>query len=97
MINIPGIISIILFYLMILGVGIWAAKKQPKGADDSEEVMLAGRSIGIFVGIFTMTGENCGICIIDSIIFSGTGENCRICIISIIIIIFTMTGENCRI
>ena len=57
MINVGGIISIVLFYLMILGVGIWAAKKQPEGADDSEDVMLAGRSIGIFVGIFTMTGK----------------------------------------
>ncbi|KAF2355067.1 Sodium/solute symporter [Trinorchestia longiramus] len=55
MINIGGIVSIILFYLMILAVGIWAAKKQPVGEDDSEDVMLAGRSIGIFVGIFTMT------------------------------------------
>lgn len=57
MINIAGIVSIVVFYLVILGVGIWAAKKQPEGADDSEDVMLAGRSIGVFVGIFTMTGK----------------------------------------
>ena len=55
--NIGGLIAIVLFYLLILFVGIWAAKKKPEGvADDAEEVMLAGRSIGVFVGIFTMTG-----------------------------------------
>lgn len=57
MINIAGVISIILFYVLILAVGIWAARKKPAGNDSEEEVMLAGRSIGLFVGIFTMTGK----------------------------------------
>lgn len=57
MINISGVISIALFYLLILGVGIWAARKKQAGNDSEEEVMLAGRSIGLFVGIFTMTGN----------------------------------------
>lgn len=57
MINISGVISIVLFYLLILGVGIWAARKKQAGNDSEEEVMLAGRSIGLFVGIFTMTGN----------------------------------------
>ncbi|KAG5899415.1 hypothetical protein JTB14_033608 [Gonioctena quinquepunctata] len=57
MINIAGIISIILFYILILGVGIWAGRKKEEGNDSEEEVMLAGRNIGLFVGIFTMTGE----------------------------------------
>lgn len=56
-INIGGVVAIVIFYLMILFVGIWAAKKKPDGDDDADDVMLAGRSIGIFVGIFTMTGE----------------------------------------
>ncbi|KAG6448170.1 high-affinity choline transporter 1 [Manduca sexta] len=55
MINIAGVISIILFYVLILAVGIWAGRKKPPGNDSEEEVMLAGRSIGLFVGIFTMT------------------------------------------
>lgn len=55
MINIAGIISIVLFYILILGVGIWAARKKEVGNDSEEEVMLAGRNIGLFVGIFTMT------------------------------------------
>ncbi|XP_022098249.1 high-affinity choline transporter 1-like [Acanthaster planci] len=49
-----GVIAIIVFYLLILGVGLWAARKS-KGKNDSEDVMLAGRNIGLFVGIFTMT------------------------------------------
>ena len=57
MINIAGVVSIVLFYLMILIVGIWAGRKKQAGNDSEEEVMLAGRSIGLFVGIFTMTGK----------------------------------------
>lgn len=55
MINIAGVVSIILFYLVILIVGIWAGRKKEAGNDSEEEVMLAGRNIGLFVGIFTMT------------------------------------------
>ena len=58
MINVAGIISIVLFYILILAVGLWAARKKQSGDDSEEEVMLAGRSIGLFVGIFTMTGES---------------------------------------
>jgi Na+/pantothenate symporter len=57
MINIAGIVSIVIFYILILAVGLWAARKKQAGDDSEEEVMLAGRSIGLFVGIFTMTGE----------------------------------------
>lgn len=42
--------------MLILGVGIWAGRKKEAGNDSEEEVMLAGRNIGMFVGIFTMTG-----------------------------------------
>lgn len=57
MLNIGGLVSIVLFYLLILLVGIWAGRKKASGNDSEEEVMLAGRSIGLFVGIFTMTGK----------------------------------------
>lgn len=53
-VNVPGLIAIILFYLIILGIGLWAAWRR-KGEVNTEEVMLAGRDIGIFVGILTMT------------------------------------------
>ena len=60
-VNIAGVISVILFYILILMVGIWAGRKQKKITEDgdeteTEEVMLAGRNIGLFVGVFTMTG-----------------------------------------
>ncbi|XP_054155063.1 high-affinity choline transporter 1-like [Oppia nitens] len=60
-INIAGVLSVIIFYIMILLVGIWAGRKKKTHEDgqgdefEQEEVMLAGRNIGIFVGIFTMT------------------------------------------
>ncbi|KAK3091589.1 hypothetical protein FSP39_020993 [Pinctada imbricata] len=53
-VNIPGLISIIVFYLLILVIGIWASRKI-KGKHDTENLMLAGRNIGLLVGIFTMT------------------------------------------
>eukprot|EP00058_Branchiostoma_floridae_P017811 XP_002603300.1 hypothetical protein BRAFLDRAFT_119704 [Branchiostoma floridae] len=57
-VNIPGIIAIVVFYLLILGIGLWAARrgaqKNPDGPE-SEDVMLAGRDIGLVVGMFTMT------------------------------------------
>lgn len=56
MINIAGVVSIVLFYVLILAVGFWAGRKKEAGNDSEEEVMLAGRNIGLFVGIFTMTG-----------------------------------------
>ncbi|KAK8386520.1 hypothetical protein O3P69_010863 [Scylla paramamosain] len=52
--NVAGLVAIIVFYLIILGIGLWAAWRR-KGEASTEEVMLAGRDIGIFVGILTMT------------------------------------------
>ena len=58
-IHIPGLIAIIIFYLLILLVGLWAGRKAKQtGADaNTESVMLAGRNIGLLVGVFTMTGK----------------------------------------
>lgn len=62
-VNVPGIIAILVFYLLILGVGLWAARKSKgagtsdDGTTESEDVMLAGRNIGMLVGVFTMTGK----------------------------------------
>lgn len=52
--DISGLVAIIVFYLLILLVGMWAARKST--GTDTDDVMLAGRNIGVFVGIFTMTG-----------------------------------------
>lgn len=60
--NVAGLISIIIFYLLILAIGIFAAwrkkKNQAKATtseEETNEVILAGRSIGLVVGCFTMT------------------------------------------
>lgn len=59
--NIAGVFSVVIFYIIILFVGIWAGRKKKTDGEgdefETEEVMLAGRNIGIFVGIFTMTGK----------------------------------------
>lgn len=57
-IHIPGLIAIIVFYLLILLVGLWAGRKAKQTGEgaSSENVMLAGRNIGLLVGVFTMTG-----------------------------------------
>ena len=61
--NWVGLASIIVFYLAILGVGLWASRKtgKKKGEEDEEsdieaDLLLAGRNIGLWVGICTMTG-----------------------------------------
>ncbi|CAF92317.1 unnamed protein product, partial [Tetraodon nigroviridis] len=64
-IHIEGLAAIIIFYILILFVGIWAAwKNKNSGVGDSgersESIMVGGRDIGLFVGGFTMTGEFVG-------------------------------------
>ncbi|XP_072143768.1 high-affinity choline transporter 1-like [Dermacentor andersoni] len=62
-VNVPGLVAIVFFYLVILVVGIWAGRKgggQEKDSQnvtigDQSNIMLAGRNIGLFVGVFTMT------------------------------------------
>ncbi|XP_023673232.1 high-affinity choline transporter 1 [Paramormyrops kingsleyae] len=59
-IHVEGLAAIVIFYVLILLVGIWAAWKNKnsgveEGADRSEIIMVGGRDIGLFVGGFTMT------------------------------------------
>ncbi|KAG1651844.1 High-affinity choline transporter 1 [Nymphon striatum] len=56
--NIPGIVSLIIFYFLILAVGVWASRKKGKSTNvsgETEDNILAGRNIPAAVGIFTMT------------------------------------------
>ncbi|ELU02454.1 hypothetical protein CAPTEDRAFT_214938 [Capitella teleta] len=54
--NVWGLVGVIAFYIVILIIGIYASwKTKSLKSTDSEDVMVAGRSIGIFVGVFTMT------------------------------------------
>ncbi|KAM6955045.1 high-affinity choline transporter 1-like [Lycodopsis pacificus] len=57
-IHVEGIVAIVIFYVLILFVGIWAAWKNKSsgvGVDQGERIMVGGRDIGLFVGGFTMT------------------------------------------
>ncbi|GLH08680.1 High-affinity choline transporter 1 [Gryllus bimaculatus] len=49
---VEGVVGILVFYVAVLGVGIWAGTKQKNSGE--EEVMLAGRSLGLTVGVITM-------------------------------------------
>jgi Na+/proline symporter len=49
-----GLVGIVVFYIAMLGIGIWAGTKQKNQGE--EEVMLAGRSIGTIVGCLTLIG-----------------------------------------
>lgn len=53
-VDVIGLVAIIIFYLAVLGVGIWASWKTRKEEQNQEQVMLAGRDIGLFVGMLTM-------------------------------------------
>lgn len=58
--NVPGLVIMAAFYLVILGTGIWASmrsKKEEKkcNGDGMEITLLAGRNINLLVGIFTLT------------------------------------------
>lgn len=60
--NVPGLIVMAGFYLVILGTGIWASmrsKKEEKkcSGDGMEITLLAGRNINLLVGVFTLTGK----------------------------------------
>ncbi|KAJ8268077.1 hypothetical protein COCON_G00132490 [Conger conger] len=58
--NIPGLIAVAVFYLIILATGIWASRKSKQEekritGTGTEVTLVAGRNINLFVGIFTMT------------------------------------------
>ncbi|XP_035533548.1 high affinity choline transporter 1-like [Morone saxatilis] len=58
--NVPGLIMMIAFYLLVLGIGIWASVKSKKMEKNThngqvEISFLANRSVSLIVGVFTMT------------------------------------------
>lgn len=62
-----GVSAIIVFYLVILVIGILAgwfktrksSQHSAPGAGEHELAIVAGRDIGVFVGVFTMIGIIC--------------------------------------
>ncbi|XP_035461550.1 high-affinity choline transporter 1 isoform X1 [Scophthalmus maximus] len=58
--NVPGVAVMVFFYLLVLGIGIWASVKSKREAkkgrgDKTEMALLGNRGINLTVGIFTMT------------------------------------------
>ena len=54
--NIPGTVAVVVCYVAILIIGIIAGRKTRKSVS-KEAVLVADRSLGIMVSIFTLTGK----------------------------------------
>ncbi|XP_073338487.1 high-affinity choline transporter 1-like [Pagrus major] len=58
--NVPGLVATLIFYLLVLGIGIWASIKSKRDenraqADHADMALLGNRKISLVVGIFTTT------------------------------------------
>ncbi|KAM9345279.1 high-affinity choline transporter 1-like [Symphorus nematophorus] len=58
--NVPGLVASIVFYLLVLGTGIWASIKSRRDedrmkADHADMALLGNRKINPVVGVFTTT------------------------------------------
>ncbi|CAK6971966.1 high-affinity choline transporter 1-like [Scomber scombrus] len=63
--NVPGLVVMVLFYLLVLGTGIWASMKSKQVQKSSqagltEITLLGNRGISLAVGVFTMTATFVG-------------------------------------
>lgn len=63
--NVPGLVVMVFFYLLVLGTGIWASMKSKRLQDSSqgdqtEITLLGNRGINLVVGVFTMTATFVG-------------------------------------
>lgn len=61
-VNVPGLVVLLVFYLVIFVVGVLAARKRKQNDRTSqmESSIVADRSISTLVGIFTMTATTVG-------------------------------------
>ena len=61
-VDVPGLVAVMGFYIVILVIGIWASRKSKKEekactGNKSEVTIVGGRNINVLVGVFTMTGK----------------------------------------
>ncbi|XP_039600065.1 high affinity choline transporter 1-like [Polypterus senegalus] len=59
-VHIPGLLAVIVFYVIILITGIWASRKSKREeekctGEQSEVSVVGGRNLSAWVGVFTMT------------------------------------------
>ena len=58
--NIPGLVSLSVFFMLTLATGIWASwksKKDQQNRNATEMAIVGGRNINVFIGLFTATGK----------------------------------------
>uniref|UniRef100_A0A8V5FS81 Uncharacterized protein n=1 Tax=Melopsittacus undulatus TaxID=13146 RepID=A0A8V5FS81_MELUD len=56
--NIPGLVSLSVFFMLTLAIGIWASwksKKDQQNRNPTEMAIVGGRNINVFIGLFTAT------------------------------------------
>ncbi|KAK7922417.1 hypothetical protein WMY93_009319 [Mugilogobius chulae] len=62
--NVPGLVTMVAFYLLVLAIGIWASMRsrraQERTQNRTEATLLANREISLVVGVFTMTATFVG-------------------------------------
>ncbi|XP_039990003.1 high affinity choline transporter 1-like [Xiphias gladius] len=59
-VDVPGLVAVVVFYIVILVIGVWASRKSKKvekkcAGRKSEVTIVGGRNINVLVGVFTMT------------------------------------------
>ncbi|XP_071105722.1 high affinity choline transporter 1-like [Haliotis cracherodii] len=58
-VNIPGIVVVVIFYILILAIGIYAGRRTTK-SKSADEIFLANRQMGFLVSLFSLTATNVG-------------------------------------
>ncbi|XP_075119088.1 high-affinity choline transporter 1-like [Leptodactylus fuscus] len=56
--NVPALLSVLLFYALTLGIGVWASrksKKLQKNGNRMEVAIVGGRKVNMVIGLFTTT------------------------------------------
>ncbi|XP_068251313.1 high affinity choline transporter 1-like [Nyctibius grandis] len=56
--NVPGLVSLSVFFTLTLATGIWASwksKKDQQNRNPTEMTIVGGRNINVFIGLFTAT------------------------------------------
>ncbi|XP_062495359.1 high affinity choline transporter 1-like [Pezoporus occidentalis] len=56
--NVPGLVSLSVFFILTLAIGIWASwksKKDQQNRNPTEMAIVGGRNINVFIGLFTAT------------------------------------------
>lgn len=54
-VNIPGIVVVVIFYILILAIGIYAGRRTTQ-SNSADEIFLANRQMGFLVSLFSLTG-----------------------------------------